>query len=200
MSAILVHENHLLSMEPSWLPPGHATDIPTPRLRYAILPGPMDQWTAPHGHCDPGHAARFLACVTAAALSGIRTRFPAACLFAPQSYYFPTTPPNPSSRSGSGQGNKSGRPPGRPDQNSLVIVCEEVVLPRFELGQAEPKSAVLPLHHKTRVPREQNPFHQGEITKNSRRRCKGTAFWRNHQIFCPIFYFSPRKFARYGFF
>jgi len=50
------------------------------------------------------------------------------------------------------------------------------------------------------VPREQNPFHQGEITKNSRRRCKGTAFWRNHQIFCPIFYFSPRKFARYGFF
>lgn len=24
-----------------------------------------------------------------------------------------------------------------------------VVLPRFELGQAEPKSAVLPLHHKT---------------------------------------------------
>lgn len=173
------------------------SDSAAPLCHPSRPDGPVD---CPHGHCDPGHAARFLACVTAAALSGIRTRFPAACLFAPQSYYFPTTPPNHSSRSGSGQGNKSGRPPGRPDQNSLVIVCEEVVLPRFELGQAEPKSAVLPLHHKTRVPREQNPFHQGEITKNSRRRCKGTAFWRNHQIFCPIFYFSPRKFARYGFF
>lgn len=34
-----------------------------------------------------------------------------------------------------------------------------VVLPRFELGQAEPKSAVLPLHHKTiSVPKSFPPF------------------------------------------
>lgn len=36
-------------------------------------------------------------------------------------------------------------------KGELLVTHLYVGLPRFELGQAEPKSAVLPLHHKTIV-------------------------------------------------
>ena len=65
-----------------------------------------------------------------------------------------------------------------------------VVLPGFEPGQAEPKTAVLPLHHKTilsiRKPSESAERSQRLCISD----CKINAIFSHNQILCKNFSFS----------
>ena len=62
---------------------------------------------------------------------------------------------------------------------------ETVVLPGFEPGQAEPKTAVLPLHHKTILNAPEPRHNPAGISAHSQSQCKVTIFFRHIQTHFP---------------